>query len=145
MARMLPREAENGVGMNSGLPGEESVKRFERSNGLDIALYKTIHFILTAFILALFASVHFSLFSSLLFIWNALNVALFNATAFCVSSFHHQFSFSVSVPFRDVPQTLILLFHFALQILMELVFFRAASIHPGAHIPILGSTWYFPL
>ena len=25
-----------------GLPGEESVKRFERSNGLDTALYKTI-------------------------------------------------------------------------------------------------------
>ena len=24
------------------MPGEESVKRFERSNGLDIALYKTI-------------------------------------------------------------------------------------------------------
>ena len=43
MARMLPREAENGVGMNrSGLPGEESVKRFERSNGLDTSLYKTI-------------------------------------------------------------------------------------------------------
>ena len=26
----------------TGLPGEESVKRFERSNGLDIALYETI-------------------------------------------------------------------------------------------------------
>ena len=26
----------------TGLPGEESVKRFERSNGLDTALYKTI-------------------------------------------------------------------------------------------------------
>ena len=26
------------------LPGEESVKRFERSNGLDTALYKTIPF-----------------------------------------------------------------------------------------------------
>ena len=24
------------------MPGEESVKRFERSNGLDTALYKTI-------------------------------------------------------------------------------------------------------
>ena len=43
MARMLPREAENSVGMNR-LPGEESVKRFERSNGLDTALYKTILF-----------------------------------------------------------------------------------------------------
>ena len=42
MARMLPREAENGVGMNRCLPWEESVKRFERSNGLDTALYKTI-------------------------------------------------------------------------------------------------------
>ena len=29
----------------TGLPGEESVKRFERSNGLDTALYKTIPFI----------------------------------------------------------------------------------------------------
>ena len=28
----------------TGLPGEESVKRFERSNGLDTALYKTIPF-----------------------------------------------------------------------------------------------------
>ena len=47
MARMLPREAENGVGMNrSYLPGEESVKRFERSNGLDTALFKTIPFYL---------------------------------------------------------------------------------------------------
>ena len=26
------------------MPGEESVKRFERSNGLDTALYKAIHF-----------------------------------------------------------------------------------------------------
>ena len=33
MARMLPREAE--------LVSEESVKLFERSNGLDTALYKT--------------------------------------------------------------------------------------------------------
>ena len=41
MARMLPREAENGVGMNRSAR-EESVKRFERSNGLDTALYKTI-------------------------------------------------------------------------------------------------------
>ena len=29
----------------TGLPGEESVKRFERSNGLDTALYKTIPFV----------------------------------------------------------------------------------------------------
>ena len=28
------------------MPGEESVKRFERSNGLDTALYKTIPFFL---------------------------------------------------------------------------------------------------
>ena len=46
MARMLPREAENGVGMNRSASGEESVKRFERSNGLDTALYKTIPFFL---------------------------------------------------------------------------------------------------
>ena len=39
MARMLPEEAENGVG--TGLSGKaKSVKRFERSNGLDTALYK---------------------------------------------------------------------------------------------------------
>ena len=30
--------------IEKGLPGEESVKRFERSNGLDTALYKTIPF-----------------------------------------------------------------------------------------------------
>ena len=30
------------VSERTGLPGEESVKRFERSNGLDTALYKTI-------------------------------------------------------------------------------------------------------
>ena len=41
MARMLPREAELVLEW-TGLPGEESVKRFERSNGLDTALYKTI-------------------------------------------------------------------------------------------------------
>ena len=32
------------VSERTGLPGEESVKRFERSNGLDTALYKTILF-----------------------------------------------------------------------------------------------------
>ena len=41
MARMLPREAEL-VLERTGLPGEERVKRVERSNGLDTALYKTI-------------------------------------------------------------------------------------------------------
>ena len=41
LARMLPGEADNGVGMNrSGRGGATSVKRFERSNGLDTALYK---------------------------------------------------------------------------------------------------------
>ena len=34
----------------TGLPGEESVKRFERSNGLDTALYKTIPFFLPFFL-----------------------------------------------------------------------------------------------
>ena len=47
MARMLPREAENGVGMNRSARGG-SVKRFERSNGLDTALYKTLPFTFTA-------------------------------------------------------------------------------------------------
>ena len=39
--RMLPREAEL-VSERTGLPGEESVKRFERSNGRDTA-YQDIH------------------------------------------------------------------------------------------------------
>ena len=40
MARMLPGEAEL-VSERTGLPGRAtSVKRFERSNGLDTALYK---------------------------------------------------------------------------------------------------------
>ena len=40
LGRMLPREAEL-VSERTGLSGEEkSVKRFERSNGLDTALYK---------------------------------------------------------------------------------------------------------
>ena len=40
VARMLPGEAD--VGMNrSAMQGRKSVKRFERSNGLDTALYKT--------------------------------------------------------------------------------------------------------
>ena len=43
MTIMLPREAEL-VSEWTGLAGEESVKRFERSNGVDTALYKTIPF-----------------------------------------------------------------------------------------------------
>ena len=40
MARMLPGEAELVLEL-TGLPGRaKSVKRFERSNGLDSALYK---------------------------------------------------------------------------------------------------------
>ena len=46
IARMLPGEAEL-VSEWTGLPGEaNSVKRFERSNGLDIALYKNYLFTL---------------------------------------------------------------------------------------------------
>ena len=41
MARMLPREIELELEL-TGLSGEESVKRFERSNGPDIVLYKNI-------------------------------------------------------------------------------------------------------
>ena len=41
MARMLPGEAENGVGMNRFVrEGKKYIKRFERSNGQDTALYK---------------------------------------------------------------------------------------------------------
>ena len=43
LARMLPGEAENGVGMNRSGKAK-SVKRFERSNGLDTALYKNYFF-----------------------------------------------------------------------------------------------------
>ena len=48
LARLLPGEAENGVRMNStGLSGKaKSVKRFERSNRLDTALYKNYLFFL---------------------------------------------------------------------------------------------------
>ena len=45
MARMLPGEAEL-VSEWTGLSGwGKSVKRFERSNGLDTALYKTTFFL----------------------------------------------------------------------------------------------------
>ena len=40
MTRMLPGEPENGVGMNRSARGGNNVKRSERSNGLDTALYK---------------------------------------------------------------------------------------------------------
>ena len=46
MARMLPGEAENGVGMNRSVREGKSVKRFERSNGLDTALFKNYLFFL---------------------------------------------------------------------------------------------------
>ena len=46
MARMLPGEAEL-VSEWTGLPGEaKSVKRFERFNGPDIALYKNYLYLL---------------------------------------------------------------------------------------------------
>ena len=46
LARMLPGEAEL-VSEWTGLPGEaKSVKRFERSNGLDTALYKNYLYLL---------------------------------------------------------------------------------------------------
>ena len=46
MARMLPVEAEL-VSEWPGMPGrEKSVKRFERSNWLDTALYKNIPFLI---------------------------------------------------------------------------------------------------
>ena len=40
VARMLPREAGNGVGMNRSAKGGKSLKRSERSNGPDTALFK---------------------------------------------------------------------------------------------------------
>ena len=49
MARMLPGEAEL-VSEWTGLPGEaKSVKRFERSNGLDTALYKNYRYLFLSF------------------------------------------------------------------------------------------------
>ena len=51
LARMLPGEAEL-VSEWTGLPGEEkSVKRFERSNGLDTALYKNYLYLFFFFLL----------------------------------------------------------------------------------------------
>ena len=44
IARMLPGEAEKGVGMNMSVRGEKSVKHSERSTGLDI---KTTFFTVT--------------------------------------------------------------------------------------------------
>ena len=47
LARMLPGEAELVSGC-TGLPGRaKSVKRFERSNGLDTALYKNYLYLFT--------------------------------------------------------------------------------------------------
>ena len=43
-ARMLPGEAENGVEMNRSAREEKSVKRSERSNRPDTALYKNYLF-----------------------------------------------------------------------------------------------------
>ena len=40
VTRMLPGEANNGVGMYRSVRGEKSVKLSERSNGPDTALYK---------------------------------------------------------------------------------------------------------
>ena len=39
LARMLPGEAENRVGMDRSVTEGKSVKRFERSDGLDTALF----------------------------------------------------------------------------------------------------------
>ena len=44
LARMLPGGDENGVGMNRSVRKAKSMKRFERSNGLDTALYKNYLF-----------------------------------------------------------------------------------------------------
>ena len=40
LARMLPREAENCVGMNRSVREGKKCKAFKRSNELDTALYK---------------------------------------------------------------------------------------------------------
>ena len=46
MARMLPEEAGKLVSEWTGQPGRaKSVKRFERSNGLDTALYKNYFYL----------------------------------------------------------------------------------------------------
>ena len=44
LARMLPGEAETGVGMNRSVREGKKCERFERSNGLDTALYKNYLF-----------------------------------------------------------------------------------------------------
>ena len=43
---MLPREGENGVGMNRSARGGKKLKRSERSNRLDTALYKNYFYML---------------------------------------------------------------------------------------------------
>ena len=51
MARMASRRSRVGVGMNTGLSGRAtSVKRFERSNGMDTALYKTTFTFVNCFV-----------------------------------------------------------------------------------------------
>ena len=49
LARMLPGEAENGVGMNRSAREGKKCKRFERSNGLDTALYKNYFYLYIRF------------------------------------------------------------------------------------------------
>ena len=47
LVRMLPGEAENGVGMNRcAREGKKSVKRFDGSSGPDTALYKNYLYLL---------------------------------------------------------------------------------------------------
>ena len=49
LARMLPGEAENGVGMNRSVREGKKCKRVERSNGLDTALYKNYFYLYIRF------------------------------------------------------------------------------------------------
>ena len=77
MARMLPGEAEL-VSKLTGLPGRaKSVKRFERSNGPDIALYKNC--------LYLFFSCHHFFRSDLLLVSCPSMCCHFRARAFARS------------------------------------------------------------
>ena len=74
VARMLPGEAEL-VSEWTGLPGEaKSVKCFERSNGLDTALYKNYLYLFFTLVSSTISLIHFWM---LLLRWNMIRIFTF--------------------------------------------------------------------
>ena len=112
---MLPREAEL-VSEWTGLPGEESVKRLERSNGLDSALYKNTPFLLHTFSMAfyLFGTVHqvfflqvirscaSSLFTPVSFLYNISPPQFWSSVVHSLPCSHYYNFFSFS-PYMSQP------------------------------------------